>query len=138
MKVFASGCLAAAVVLLGPSALAHHSFAMFDRTKPTTLEGVVKEFQWTSPHIWIQVMVPDGKGGEKEWSIEGGAPGPMARSGGWNGRTIKPGDKVTVVISPLRDGAAGGSLVRITLPGGKVMGMGPSTSAPPQAPPAAG
>ena len=100
---------------------AHHSFAMFDNSKPMNLEGTVKEFQWTNPHTWIQLMVtaPDGK--VTEWSIEGGSPNGLRRQG-WRADSIKSGDKVKVRINPLKSGEAGGSLVNVTYPDGRVLG----------------
>ena len=64
-----------------PAAHAHHSFASFDRTKKVTLTGTVKDFQWTNPHAWIQVTVPDDKGQATEWGVECGSPNMMARTG---------------------------------------------------------
>ena len=113
----------------GP-AWAHHSFAMFDLEKRVTVEGTVKEFQWTNPHCWLQVMVPDGKGGTQEWSFEMGAMGMLARTG-WKSTTVKPNDNVTVLMNPLKSGAPSGRLLQVTLPDGRV--MGPGGSAPPPA-----
>lgn len=109
-----------AVLFAGP-ALAHHSFAMFDADKTMELTGTVKEFQWTNPHSWLQVMVTDEKGTTAEWSLEMGAPGGLARSG-WRPKTVVPGDKVTVSIHPLKDGSAGGQLLTVVLPNGTKMG----------------
>jgi hypothetical protein len=95
---------------------AHHSFAMFDNEKEAALEGTIKEFQWTNPHTWIQVLVKDASGKEVEWSIEGGSPNSLSRSG-WKRTSIKAGDKATVVIHPLKNGSPGGSLMRITVNG---------------------
>jgi hypothetical protein len=107
--------------------LAHHSFAMFDLDKEVTVSGTVKEFQWTNPHVWIQVYLPDEKGVLKEWSIEGASIGLMARNG-WNGQMIKPGDKITMVIHPARSDRPSGSLVRATLADGRVLGPGGHTA----------
>jgi len=125
---------AALLLLSAPVALAHHSFAMFDLGKDVTVEAVVKEFQFTNPHVWIQLLVPDGTGGETEWSIEAGAPGMMIRSG-WQGSTLKAGDKVTLTMHPLKDGHPSGSLVRVVVPDGRVLGAG---GGPPPPPPKAG
>ena len=102
------------VALLGGAlaaqpALSHHSFAMFDSAKEVTLEGTVREFQWTNPHSWLQVTVPRG-GASVEYSIELGSPNSMSRRG-WRRTTFKPGDKVTLVMNPMRDGSPGGALV---------------------------
>lgn len=110
--------------------LAHHSFAVFDRTKKVTLTGTVKEFQWTNPHAWIQVEIADDKGKISEWGIECGSPNMMARTG-WKKTTLKPGDHVTAVVNPLLDGRPNGSLVAITLPDGSSLGPG---DAPPPKP----
>lgn len=102
-------------------ALAHHSFAMFESEKNMTLEGTVKEFQWTNPHTWIQLLVTGADGKVTEWSIEGGSPNGLRRQG-WRAESIKAGDKVSVVIRPLKSGEPGGALVSVTLPDGKVLG----------------
>ena len=109
----------AAVVLASPlAASAHHSFAMFDKSKTLALKGTVKEFQWVNPHTWIQLDVPDAKGAQVEWRIEGRSPNVLSRRG-WRRDLIKPGDKVTVVVYPLKDGTAGGAAVRLILPNGQ-------------------
>jgi hypothetical protein len=111
--------LAAAILLftLADAASAHHSFAMFDQQKETTLNGTLKELQWTNPHIWVQVMVKDAATGhDVEWSIEGGSPNNLARKG-WSRNSIKAGDKVSIVIHPLKNGDNGGSLVKVTVNG---------------------
>jgi hypothetical protein len=103
-------------MLAGP-ALAHHSFAMFDSAKEVSLEGTVREFQWTNPHSWLQVTVPRGNA-TIEYSIELGSPNSMSRRG-WRRTTFKPGDRVTLVMNPMRDGSPGGSLVYAIDPQGK-------------------
>jgi hypothetical protein len=109
----------AAVALAAAPAFAHHSFAMFDNTKNVTLEGTVKEFQWTNPHSWIQIVAKDASGKEVEYSIEGGSPNGLARSG-WKRTSLKPGDKAVLVMHPLKDGTAGGSLVTVSVGGVQV------------------
>jgi hypothetical protein len=102
-------------------ASAHHSFAMFDRANNVTINGTVKEFQWTNPHIFIQVMVRGPQGALEEWSVEGGSPNSLYRQG-WDNKTFQPGQQVSLLISPLKTGAHGGSLVYGELPGGKTVG----------------
>jgi hypothetical protein len=118
---------------VGSVALAHHSFAMFDLDTDLKVEGVVKELQFTNPHVWIQLLVTDAKGVETEWSIEGGAPGMMIRQG-WKSSTLKPGDKVTLIMHPLKDGKPSGSLVSVTVPDGRVLGAGGGPPPPPPKP----
>lgn len=114
------GILTMVLVAAGPAS-AHHSFAMFDMKKELVLEGVVAEFQWTNPHIWIEIDVPDGKGGMKHWSVEGGATAGLARQG-WKRSTLKPGDKIRIAIHPLNNSNPGGSLIGLELPDGRKLG----------------
>jgi hypothetical protein len=114
----------AVMALFGAApALAHHSYAAFDRDKKMTLTGVVKEFQWNNPHAWIQVMVVDDKGRQVEWGIECGSPNMMARTG-WKSTTLKAGDRIVAVVNPLKDGRPNASLVTVTLADGTVLGPG--------------
>ncbi|MEO6340764.1 MAG: DUF6152 family protein [Caulobacteraceae bacterium] len=98
----------ASLVAASPS-LAHHSAAMFDKTKTVTLSGTVSQFQWTNPHSWIQVVVEDG-GAPVEWSVEMGAPVELFRIG-WRPATLKPGDKIVLIVNPMRDGGHGALFV---------------------------
>jgi hypothetical protein len=117
-----SAVLGLAAVLCGAvPALAHHSFAMFDRQKEITLKGTVKEFQWTNPHSFIEIEVADTQGVITPYSIEMNSPNNLTRQG-WKSTALKPGDKVTVVMNPLRDGSRGGLFVSVMLPDGKVLG----------------
>ena len=105
----------AAVTAVSWPAYAHHSFAVYDRSKLLTLNGNVKSFQWTNPHCVIWVLVqPEGGGEPQEWTIETTSPGVLTR-GGWNRNSVKPGDRVAVDYFPLRDGSHGGGLKSVTL-----------------------
>jgi len=116
-------CTPLLALVCAASADAHHSFAVYDRTKQVTLTGVVREFQWTNPHAWIQLVVTDDQGREAEWGAECGSPNMMSRTG-WKKTTLAPGDRVTAVVNPLLDGKPNGSLVKITLADGTVLGPG--------------
>jgi hypothetical protein len=103
--------LAAALLGVGP-ALAHHSFAMFDGSKLVTWEGVVKEYKWSNPHTHIVMVVPNNASDPSlagTWDIEGASIAIMLRQG-WNKNSFHPGDKITIVGHPLKDGSKGGSL----------------------------
>src|ERR1051325_6532018 len=108
------------VTLLGTTLLAHHSPAMFETTKTQTLEGTVVEFQWTNPHSSIQLDVQTANGVER-WGVEMGSPNSMVKAG-WKSNIVKAGDKVTVVVRPLKSGEHGGIFVSITLPDGRKLG----------------
>jgi hypothetical protein len=113
--------IAMALTLTASSALAHHSFAMFDQSKLVTVYGTVKDFRWTNPHVFIQLLVKPEGGSEVEWSIEMTSPEHLARVG-WRPGTLRPGDPVTLAIHPMRDGTAGGQYVSGTGPGGPLAG----------------
>ena len=122
--------IAFAAFIIARPAFAHHSHAMFDLEKQVTLTGTVKEFEWNNPHCWIQVLVPDLKDPNAppvEWGIEMGAPIQLIRHG-WKPSSLKPGDKITVVVNPLRDGRPGGQIVSAIGPDGKPIGAVPETT----------
>jgi hypothetical protein len=104
----------------GISLEAHHSFAPFDMQAEKTIAGTVKQFDWTNPHTWIWLNVSDGKGGVETWAIEGMSPNFLGRRG-WTKSTLKAGDKISIVVRPLRDGSKGGMFVRATLADGKTL-----------------
>ena len=121
MNFKALGLAGIAFTLSAIPALAHHSFAMFDAEKKVTLDGTVKEFQWTNPHSWILLTVSDAQGKAEQWAIEMGGPSGLARQG-WVPKTLTPGMKVQAVIHPLRDGTPGGQFMAVRLPDGTQLG----------------
>ena len=121
MNFKALGLAGIAFTMSAIPALAHHSFAMFDAEKKMTLDGTVKEFQWTNPHSWILLTVSDAQGKAEQWAIEMGGPSGLARQG-WVPKTLTPGMKVQAVIHPLRDGTPGGQFMAVTLPDGTQLG----------------
>jgi hypothetical protein len=110
--------LAVLVAVVGGPVLAHHSPAAFDRTKQVTLVGTVKEFRWQNPHTWIEVLVPDQNKKDVLWGVELTSPTYLVRAG-WKSNLIKPGDKVTVVVNPVRSGEPSGIFVSLTLADGR-------------------
>ena len=121
LKVLGLGGLAVAAFAM--PAVAHHSFAMFDATKTMTLEGAVKEFQWTNPHAWIMLTRAESDGKAEDWAIELNGPSALVRSG-WKPKTLTPGMPVSVTIHPLRDGSNGGQFMSVKLPNGTELGRG--------------
>lgn len=112
-----------AALFVGASlpAWAHHSGAMFDQGRKVTLTGTVREFQWTNPHSFIQLLVPGDAATTDEWSVEMGPPGALYREG-WRLSSLKPGDRITVVINPMRDGSKGGNFLSGTAADGQPLG----------------
>jgi hypothetical protein len=119
MKRMANVLLSATVLLAASTVLAHHSAAMFDPNKEIVLTGTVKEFQWMSPHCWIQLLVADPANANApavEWGVEMDNPVGLARHG-WKPRSLQAGDKVTVIAHPLRDGTHGAQVMSVTKDG---------------------
>ena len=108
------------VIVASVSLAAHHSPVMFDMTKTQTLEGTVVEFAWTNPHSSIQLDVQTAAGVER-WGVEMGSPNSMVKAG-WKSTIVKPGDKVTVAVHPLKSGEHGGIFMSITLADGRKLG----------------
>jgi hypothetical protein len=121
MKISFVTCVSALVLLAAGSAAAHHSPIVFDRTKKVTLVGTVKEFAWTNPHSSIQLQVPNEKGGVDTWGVEMNSPNNLVRQG-WKSTLLKAGDKVSIVVNPLRSGEKGGMFVSIKFADGRVLG----------------
>jgi len=119
----------ALLVSAAAAAVAHHSPAVFDRTKEVKLVGVVKEFRWSNPHSFIELEVKNDKGEVALWAVEMNPPSYLVKAG-WKSTTIKVGDKVTVLINPLRTAETSGKFVSITLPDGKVLTETPPASTP--------
>src|SRR5258708_25210525 len=96
------GLLGASLLVPSPAA-AHHSFALFDSSKSVRLEGKVKEFEWTNPHSWIHLVVIGENNQAEEWLIELPAAASLARDG-WGKNYVKPGERLVVRVSPLKNG----------------------------------
>ena len=108
--------LGAALFIPATTAFAHHSTAMFDHSKSVTITGVVKEVQWTNPHVAIFINGSEGSEQPALWLMEMTSPGNLVRDG-WTRNAVKAGDKVTVSFSPLRDPSKGkgGALKKLVL-----------------------
>ncbi len=110
----------AGVILTAIPVLAHHGFSMFEMDKDVTLVGTVEDYGWANPHTHILVKVgPDAadKSTVGTWDVEGGAPNIMSRQG-WSKVSYKPGDPITVVVHPLKNGEKGASLFYAIRPDG--------------------
>jgi hypothetical protein len=110
---------AVAATTFAASALAHHSFAMFDAQQTITMQGVVKEFEWVNPHSWLRFTVNDEKTGKPVvWAIELSSPGRLVTMG-MRADSVRAGDQVSVTFHPMKDGTRGGQFIQAVLPGGK-------------------
>ena len=113
-----------AAVLFPRPAHPHHSNVAYEVTKVVTIIGVVKDFEWVNPHTWLHLVVEDEKGGKVEWAVEGRAPGILSRAG-WTRASLKPGEKITVDMSPARDGSKVGIIARVTKADGTILSNQP-------------
>ena len=119
--VVAAVVCALSLAVFSTATLAHHSAAMFDPSKTVVIRGTVVDFNWTNPHSNFRVIVLNNDGTRSIWAVEMNGPGNLIRLG-WTRTTIKPGDRVTVRVRPLRDGTPGGQYMSIILPDGKSLG----------------
>jgi len=113
-------------LLAATVARAHHSFAMYDNEHQIKLKGTVTNFQWTNPHVYIDLEAVDVNSDKKEkksWVIECANPGILNRVG-WKFNMVKTGDELTVIAAPMRSGEPGALLKEITLPDGRVFNNG--------------
>jgi hypothetical protein len=122
LKTFSSFLVVFAVLVAVPPAFAHHGNAAYDETRPLTLKGTVTKFMWANPHTQIFFDAKDTKGEVVHWDVETLSPGKLARAG-WTENAVKPGDQVTVIFSPAKDGSPKGFLQRIVFSDGKQLGM---------------
>ncbi len=113
---------AAALLMLGIPAWAHHGNAAYDDKNPITITGVVTEFEWANPHAQIYLDVKDDKGKTVHWSVETYSPGKLVRAG-WAKDSVKVGDRVSINLIPAKNGSPVGFLHKLVLPGGKELGL---------------
>jgi hypothetical protein len=98
---------------------AHHGTnASYDLSKQATLTGVVTEFVWTNPHCQLFFDVKDDKGNVVHWAGETNSPGVLQQAG-WSKRIMKPGDQITITLSPSKAGTPVGVVRKIVLPDGQ-------------------
>jgi hypothetical protein len=123
LQIGGASLLLSGLILAPPSVYAHHSFAMFDASKSVTVNGTVKQVDYANPHVWVYLVVMNGKGQMETWGMEGGNLGGLYRMG-WTKDSVKVGDKISMEVHPLKDGTLGGQIMRVTLPDGRVFGRG--------------
>lgn len=109
------------LLLAGATTVAHHSPAMFEMAKRVQIKGVVRDFQWTNPHSYIQLLVKNAAGKEVEYSLEMAGPTYLANNG-WRPSTLKKGDTVIVTMAPLVSGKPGGLTIMVTTADGRKLG----------------
>lgn len=113
----------AVMLVSAQDASAHHSFAMFDRDKSITYQGVVSVWENVNPHAILWIYINDASGKPQLWGLEGPGPQILLRHG-MDKNAVQPGDKITVTINPLKDGRKGGNLEKFVLANGKTVDIG--------------
>ncbi len=121
-RLFATALLTAAFTAFSVPTHAHHSFASFNIMEQKTVTGTVNKVQWTNPHIWLWIDVPNDKGGVDTYGFEGMSPNFLERRG-WKRTTLKAGDKITINYRPMRDGSKGGMFMTGQMETGKLLSM---------------
>ena len=113
--------LAASLLLLASLVNAHHSSAMFDKNKVVETTATVTEFQWTNPHVWIEIRFSRDEGMEEAWSIEGLGPNSLFRNG-WRPNSFKAGDVIEIRFNPMHDGSSAGGFIGAKFSDGRTLG----------------
>jgi hypothetical protein len=107
--------------------VAHHANAVFDVGKRITVTGTVREWFWANPHCLLRLDVKDASGQMLNWVGETQAP-PNMIPWGWSKQSFKPGDEVTVILEPVKNGQRLGRLLQARLPDGKTLIAGASAA----------
>ena len=120
IRVIALAVVATVLLSVAP-VTAHHSNSAYEVEKVVTLTGTVKAWKWSNPHTWLTLTVTNESGETVDWELEGRAPGVLGRIG-WDRFVLKAGEKVTVHMSPAKDGSKVGIIARVTKADGTILG----------------
>jgi hypothetical protein len=112
--------LVVGLLIASPPLFAHHGNAAFDNTKKLTIKGTVTEWVWANPHCWLKFDVKNDGGEVTHWLAEETNPPGLINSG-WSKDSLKPGDQVTVILIPVKNGQPLGRIDRVILANGKVL-----------------
>jgi Family of unknown function (DUF6152) len=124
MKRLVFSAVTAGLLMLSSPGLAHHGNAAYDQKSPITIKGTVTEFAWANPHVQIYLDSNDDLGSVVHWACETVSPGLLVRAG-WTRHELKPGDEITITLNPAKGGAPVGYVVKIVLPDGRELKLGP-------------
>ncbi len=127
--ILAAAVVGALALAIPVAATAHHSAAMYDGAKVATVNGTIKEFHWTNPHVIVTVTGKDATGVEGSWNIECSALSILVRNG-WSSKVLTPGDKVQIQMRPMRDGGKAGLMLTVAASNGVMLKDHGGVSAP--------
>lgn len=117
-RAIAIGFVFACSFLLSQAALAHHGTAAYDPNKQLTLRATITDFEWSNPHCELRFDAKDARGNVQHWTVEAINPLMLGRYG-WTRKSLKPGDMVTIVFRPAKNGEMTGILNKVVLPDGR-------------------
>ena len=129
-RLISASVIAGALACMSASLLAHHGSASFDTSKKVTLTGTVTEWIWANPHCFLKIDAQDDAGEVRNWSLETQNPVGMTQRG-WSRSAFTTGDRVTVVIEAVKNGAPVGRIVSVKLPNGTTLEAGTLPTTPP-------
>ncbi|MBJ89971.1 MAG: hypothetical protein CMO98_08950 [Woeseia sp.] len=115
------------LMIITCNVMAHHSSAMFDKSSVIEKKVTVIEFQWTNPHVWIEISILTNSRTVDLWSIEGRGPNSLFREG-WRPHSLQPGDVITIRFNPMRDGSNAGGFIGAKFEDGRILGQWPETT----------
>ena len=116
-----------AVCLLGGSLYAHHGTSTYDMNTEMSLTGTVKSWTFGNPHTWLWLNVTRAPGKTEEWSIES-APPTYLTGQGWSAATLRAGEELTVLMSPLKSEPLRGILLEVKRSDGSILIVRPRGS----------
>ncbi len=122
-KLIAGLTVAVGLLMVAGPLFAHHSEALYDKEHPVNLTGTVTDFKFINPHVQIHFQVKDENGNVVKWVAASAPPQRLYRAG-WNTKTLKPGDEITITCAPAKDGRKICSVRRVVGPNGKVLTQG--------------
>lgn len=117
-RAIAIGFVFVCSFVLTEAAFAHHGTAAYDPSKQLTVRATMTEFEWANPHCELRFDVNDGKGNVQHWTVQAINPLMLSRFG-WTRESLKPGDVVTVIFRPAKNGEMTGVLDKVVLANGQ-------------------
>ena len=126
-RLIATFAAFAGLVIVSIPLFAHHGAASFDTSKKLTVKGTVVEWFWANPHCFLRFDVKGEDGQTVQWVVETQS-GPNITPLGYTKQIFKPGDEVTVTLTPVRNGKPLGRLLSVVLPNGKKLGVSAATA----------
>ena len=138
VRVYGSAVCVGFLLAVIPASAHHAASVAYDLDKYITVQGLVTEVKWESPHTWIYLDVKDASGTVVKWGFEGAVPNQLYRRG-VTPAILKPGLQITLKGHPARDASRHfGEVHEVVLQDGRSFVIGASGTGPPKPVPAGG